>query len=250
MSRPRIRRGWIGRSRFGALAFLPRRGGKQQVATRFGRPARRGADGASCARAISRGCLLEPRCRGGAGRWADGSASRGFSRPGWSRPNIRPSFSAACLAAAPACLGCRSVPVPGSESDPAGDRLQLSHHHAEAEHDQSGAGSDGAREDQGIAETEFLDRNPESDRSKARQQQDRCRRPTRKPPSNSPPAAPDSTRNRQGHDTVILCASPTANCGASSAHSWRQADAHDSDLFGTSARNAKIFTLAAIVAPQ
>jgi len=45
-----------------------------------------------------------------------------------------------------------------------------------------------------------------------------------------------------------LCTSPTANCGSSSAQSWRRPHRF-TDLSGFS-QDRKIFTVAAIVAPQ
>ena len=137
------------------------------------------------------------------------SVSRGFSRPGWSRPNTRPSFSAACLADVPAgALTAARAWSRNSNSDPAGDRSQLPDHRAEAEHNHSGAASDGARENQSIAETEFLDRNPESDRCKARQHKTN--------------AGDQQESHHQTHPTTVLDSTRTAKATITSYCVHRQ----------------------------
>ena len=147
-----------------------RGGGKQQVTTWFGGRLGQRRERRVVAHTIARGSLLQPRCR----RWA-GWRRGGFclARPFQTRL-IEAEHQAIVFRGlfggdADRCLGCRAWLDRGSRSDPVGDRPQFPNHHAEAEQNESGAASDGAREDQGIAETEFLDRNPESDRCKARQ---------------------------------------------------------------------------------
>ena len=92
------------------------------------------------------------------------------------------------------------------------DILQLPNERPKAEHDHAGASHNRAREDQGIAEAEILDRNPKTDPPRGRPTEGQSRRSTAQASSNSPPGRARNARSRQRHDTVILRASPTSNC--------------------------------------
>ena len=203
-------------SRLGAFAFLARRRGKQQIAPRL--DGGRGLDGLRRRRRV-----LRPRsraaassCHGGGMPAAHGSAWPASSSAGWSRPNRKPLVFRRLIARR-AAAGCGAVRRPrccgNAGAKPPRNILQLPNHHPKAEHDHPGAGRDRTREDQGIAETEFLDRNSETDRQEASQQQADPGNQQRNHHRIHPPAALEMRASRHRHDTVILCASPTGNCG-------------------------------------
>ena len=209
------RRGWLGRSRLGALAFLPRRRGKQQIAPRL--DGRRGLDrlGRRRPRSRERGLL----CHGG----GDGDVRRRFRMTGMFRRRLVAAEQETAVfrgLIAQRALRPRGAwlprAIPRHRAKLPRDILQFPDDHPQTEHDHPGASHDGAGEDQGIAEAEFLDRNPETDRQEAGQQQANPGDQQHSHHRIHPPAAPEMRASRLCHDTVILCASPTGNCAGGS----------------------------------
>src|SRR6185437_4811637 len=95
------------------------------------------------------------------------------------------------------------------------DRLEFANDHAKRDHDRPGAGGHRPGNDHGIAEAEFLDREPVSDSQKAREQKAN--------PGDQQsddhlkyPCCAERPHSRRRHDTVILCAPPTDNGRGSS----------------------------------
>ena len=99
-----------------------------------------------------------------------------------------------------------------ASAEPPRDVLQLPDRHPEPEHDRAGADADHAGDDQRVAGTEFLDRNSEAIASRPAK--------TRPIPATNitniieltPQPRPKRSQAARRHDTVILCAPPTANC--------------------------------------
>ena len=104
-----------------------------------------------------------------------------------------------------------------ASAEPPRDVLQLPDRHPEREHDHAGADADHAGDDQRVAGTEFLDRNSVADRQQARQNKADPGDQHNKHHRTNPSAAPETLASRPRHDTVILCAPPTANCVQGSA---------------------------------
>src|SRR6185437_13747101 len=95
------------------------------------------------------------------------------------------------------------------------DRLEFANDHAKRDHDRPGAGGHRPGNDHGIAEAEFLDREPVSDPQKPREQKPNSA--DHKSDDNLKyPRCAERPRSRRRHDTVILCAPPTDNCRGSS----------------------------------
>ena len=95
---------------------------------------------------------------------------------------------------------------------PLRDILQLTDHHPEAEDDQAGARRYGTRQNQGVAETELLNRDSETDRQETGQYTANPGDQHHNHHQTHPRAALQLLAGRQCHDTVILRASPTGNC--------------------------------------
>ena len=109
-------------------------------------------------------------------------------------------------------------------AEPPRDVLQFPDRHPEPKHDRAGANPDHAGQNQRIADTEFLDRDSVADRQQARQNKANTGDQHANHHRTNPPAAPEMLADRQCHDTVIMCASPTGNSaqGSSKISSRRQ----------------------------
>ena len=101
-------------------------------------------------------------------------------------------------------------------AQPPRDILQLADHDPEAQHDQTGARRDSTRKDQGIAKTEFLNRDSKTDRQQTGQQTADPDDQHHNHHQTHPRAAPEMLAGPRRHDTVILHTSPTSNCEGSS----------------------------------
>ena len=81
-------------------------------------------------------------------------------------------------------------------TEPPRDVLQLPDRHPEREHDRAGADADHADDDQRVAGTEFLDRDPEADRQQARQNKADPGDQHNKHHRTNPSAAPETLASR------------------------------------------------------
>jgi hypothetical protein len=199
--------GGIRRPRQGALAFLAGGGGKQQVAPRLDR--RRGLGLLRCRRGVtaSARCLVGPRRRRG---------RRRVRLAGIVRSRLvsieQETILRVLIAWRPAGRLQHSFRLRRRiGAKPARNNLQLASNRPKREHDRAGASRDRTRYDQSIAKAEFLDRDPITNRQETGQQDANAGNEQRNHHRIDPRAA-RKNRSRRCHDTVIIWASPTANC--------------------------------------